>query len=180
MRTPRHALIAAALIGLAACGAPVPSGTAARDDLGNSVGSPALQAAPAPAQQIVDFGGQYRFDDGLTITVSTPKSFRPSTNAYPHSDRAVAFEIAIANGGSQPYRLSGLSVSATVGGSSAKQVVDPTQGYSGIVDAGKDLPTGRDVRVTVAFAVAEQPAEMRMSLRPTATSSVVAVYCGSA
>ncbi|MTD57475.1 hypothetical protein [Amycolatopsis pithecellobii] len=176
MRTPTLALTAAALIGLAACGAPASPGIAARND----AGSPALQAAPAPAQRMLDFGGQYRFAEGITISVSTPKSFRPSTSAYPRSDRAVAFEIAIANDGPQPYRLSGLSVSAMVGGSSAKQVVDPTQGYSGIVDAGKDVPTGRDVRVTLAFAVAQQPAELRLSLRPTATSSVVAVYCGPA
>jgi hypothetical protein len=177
VRTPRHALIAAALIGLAACGAPAQGGTVARND----AGSAALQAAPAaPAQQTLYFGGQYRFTDGITISVSTPKSFRPSTSAYPHSDRAVAFEIAIRNDGAQPYRLSGLSVSATVDGSGAKQVVDPTQGYSGIVDAGKDVPTGRDVRVTLAFAVSEQPADMRLSLRPTVTSSVVAVYSGSA
>lgn len=176
MRTPRHALIVAALVGLAACGAPTPPGTTALND----IGGPALHGEPTPAQRIVDFGGQYRFDDGITISVSTPKSFRPSAAAYPRSGRAVAFEISIANDGSQPYRLSGLWVSATVGGSATKQVVDPTQGYSGIVDAGKDLASGRDVRVTLAFAVAEQPAEMLLSLRPTANSSVIAVYTGSA
>ncbi|TNC23334.1 hypothetical protein [Amycolatopsis alkalitolerans] len=176
MRTPRHALIAAALIGLAACGAPASSGIATRND----AGSPAVQAAPTPAQATVYFGGQYRFADGITVIVSAPKPFQPSTSAYPHSDRAVAFEIAIRNDGSQPYRLSGLSVSATFDGAGAKQVVDPTQGYSGIVDAGKDVPVGRDVRVTVAFAVSEQPAQLRLSLKPTATSSVVAVYSGSA
>lgn len=177
MRTPRHALVAAALIGLAACGAPAQVETPARND----TGSPALQAAPAaPAQQALYFGGQYRFADGITISVSTPKSFRPSTSAYPHSDRALAFEIVIRNDGPQPYRLSGLSVTATIGGAGAKQVVDPTQGYSGIVEAGKDVPTGRDVRVTLAFAVSEQPADMRLCLRPTATSTVIAVYSGSA
>lgn len=177
MRTLRHVLAATALAGLVACGAPAQTETVARND----VGSPALQAAPAaPAQQTLLFGGQYRFANGITISVSTPKSFQPSTSAYPHSDRAVAFEIAIRNDGDQPYRLSGLSVSATVDGSGAKQVVDPTQGYSGIVDAGKDVPAGRDVRVTLAFAVAEQQTEMKLALRPTATSNVVAVYCGAA
>ncbi|TVT20648.1 hypothetical protein FNH06_20125 [Amycolatopsis acidiphila] len=169
-------MVAAALVGLVACGAPAQTETVARND----VGSPALQAAPAPAQQTLYFGGQYRFADGITISVSTPKSFHPSSSAYPRSDRAVAFEIAIRNDGDQPYRLSGLSVSATVDGTGAKQVVDPTQGYSGIVDAGKDLPMGRDVRVTLAFAVAEQQTAMKLSLRPTATSTVVAVYCGAA
>ncbi|GAA4668104.1 MULTISPECIES: hypothetical protein [Amycolatopsis] len=176
MRTPRHVLAAAALIGLVACGAPAQTATVAR----NEAGSPAVQAAPVPAQQVLDFGGQYRFADGITISVSTPKSFQPSVSAYPHSDRAAAFEIAVRNDGPQPYRLSGLSVSATVAGTGAKQLVDPTQGYSGIVDAGKDVPTGRDVRFTLAFAVPVEPAELKLSLRPTATSAVVAVYCGAA
>ncbi|HEX5271463.1 MAG TPA: hypothetical protein VFW33_13295 [Gemmataceae bacterium] len=175
MRTPRHVLIAAALLGLTACGAPAQVHSVEA----NAGGNPAVQAAPAPAQQTIFFGGQYRFADGITISVSTPKSFRPSSSAYPRTDRAVAFEIAIRNDGDQPYRLSGLSVSATVAGAAAKQVVDSTQGYNGIVDAGKDVAPSRDVQVTLAFSVPEQPAEMRLSLRPTATSSVVAVYCGS-
>lgn len=174
MRTLRHVLVAAALVGLAACGAPAQTETVARNDIGN----PALRAEPLPAQHLVAFGGQYRFTSGIMISVSTPKSFQPSSSAYPHSERAVAFEIAIRNDGDQPYRLSGLSVSANVDGTGAKQVVDPTQGYAGIVDAGKDVPSGRDVRVTLAFAVQRQPSEMRLSLRPTATSTSVAVYWG--
>lgn len=113
------------------------------------------------------------------MSVSTPKPFQPSNSAYPRSDRAAAFEITVRNDGPQPYRLSGLGVSATVGGDAAKQLVDPTQGYSGIVDAGKDVPSGRDTRFTLAFAIGDSPAAMRLSLRPTATSTVVAVYCGS-
>jgi hypothetical protein len=167
-------MVAAALLGLTACGAPAQVGSGMPDE-----GNPAAQAA-TPAQQGVYFGEQYRFADGIMISVSTPKSFRPSPSAYPHCRRAVAFEIVIRNNGEQPYRLSGLSVSATVGGNVAKQVVDSTQGYSGIVDAGKDVQPSRDVQVTLAFAVPEQPSEMWLSLRPTASSSVVAVYRGSA
>lgn len=175
MRTTRHVLIAAALVGLAACGAPSPPGVA-RNDAGN----PAIQGAPAqPAEQMLAFGAQYRFADGITVSVSTPKAFQPSSSAYPQSARAAAFEITIRNDGAQPYQLSGLAVSATLDGDTAKQLVDPTQGYSGIVDADKDVPPGRDASFTLAFAIADTPAAMRLSLRPTATSSTVAVYCGS-
>jgi hypothetical protein len=175
VRTPRHVLIAAALIGLTACGAQAPAGVA-RNDAGN----PAVQGVSGePAQQLLSFGGQYRFADGLTMSVSPPKPFQPSSSAYPRSDRAAAFEVTVRNDGAQPYRLSGLGISATVDGDMAKQLVDPTQGYSGIVDAGKDVPSGRDASFTLAFAIANAPAAMRLSLRPTATSPVVAVYCGS-
>jgi hypothetical protein len=175
VRSRRLVLVAAALLWLTACGAPTQVDRGVPGDGGN----PAAQAA-TPAQPAVYFGGQYRFADGVTISVSAPKSFRPSTSAYPRCQRAVAFEIAIRNDGDQPYRLSGLSVSATVGGTLAKQVVDSTQGYSGIVDADKDVQPSRDVQVTLAFAVPEELSEMSLSLRPTATSSVVAVYGGSA
>ncbi|WP_186382291.1 hypothetical protein [Amycolatopsis rhizosphaerae] len=175
MRTRRHVLIAAALFGLTACGAPTQVGSGALPD----GGSPAVQAA-TPQQQTVGFGEQYRFTDGITISVSAPKSFRPSVSAYPHSDRAVAFELTIRNDSAQPYKLSGLIVSANVAGGAAKQVVDSPQGYSGIVDAGKDVQPAHDVQVTLAFAVPDQPVEMALSLRPTATSPVVAVYHGSA
>ncbi|NKQ54817.1 hypothetical protein HFP15_18185 [Amycolatopsis sp. K13G38] len=174
MRAFRRIVPAVALvIGLAACGAQ------AQDNAGSAGGSRALQAA-APTPEMVGFGGQYRFSDGITVSVTTPKSFQPSASAYPRSDRGVAFDIVIRNDGDQSYQLSGLSVTATVGGVTAKQLVDSTQGYSGIIDAGKDVPPQRDVRVTLAFAVPSQPSEMRLSLRPAPTTPVVAVYSGSA
>lgn len=175
MRTPRHTLAALALMAVTACGAPaqVEGGST------STGGDVPLQQA-MPALRTMDFGGQFRFDDGVTVSVSAPKPFKPSNSAYPRSDRAVAFEIIIRNEGDQPYRLSGLSVSATVGDVPSKQVVDSPQGYSGIVDAGKDVQPGRDVRVNLAFAAPPEPTEMRLTLRPTAASPVVAVYYGPA
>jgi hypothetical protein len=168
-------MAALVLVAVTACGAP------AQVDGGSTStgGDVALQQA-VPALRTVDFGGQFRFDDGIAVSVSSPKPFRPSSSAYPRSDRAVAFEILIRNDSEQPFRLSGLSVSATVGEVASKQVVDSTQGYSGIVEAGKDVQPGRDVRVNLAFTAPPQPAEMKLTLRPTATSPVIAVYCGAA
>ncbi|NIH82027.1 hypothetical protein [Amycolatopsis viridis] len=175
MRTPRHAMAALVLVAVTACGAPAQVGSGSTSTGGDIAAQQAL-----PALRTLDFGGQFRFADGIAVSVSAPKPFKPSDSAYPHSDRAVAFEIIIRNEGAQPYRLSGLSVSATVGDVASKQVVDSTQGYSGIVEAGKDVQPGRDVRVNLAFAAPPQTAEMKLTLRPTATSPVIAVYCGRA
>jgi len=172
VRAFRRIVPAVALIGIAACGAPAHGDSVAAD-----AGSHPMAAEPAP--QAVTFGGQYRFGDGITISVAAPKSFRPSTSAYPRSDRGVAFDITIRNDGDQSYQLSGLSVAAAIGGAAAKQLVDSTQGYSGIVDAGKDVPPTRDVHVTLAFAVPDQQCVMHLSLRPSATTPVVAIYSGS-
>jgi len=168
-------MAALVLMGAAACGAPAPV-----EQGSTSTGGDVTLQEATPALRTVDFGGRFRFADGIAVSVSEPKPFRPSSSAYPRSDRAVAFEIFIRNDGDQPYRLSGLNVSATVDGVASKQVVDSTQGYSGIVEATKDVQPGRDVRVDVAFTAPPQPAEMRLTLRPTATSSVIAVYCGPA
>ncbi|HKS47246.1 MAG TPA: hypothetical protein VJT49_19475 [Amycolatopsis sp.] len=175
MRTPSTLLAAFTLLAVTACGAagPVNSGS-------TSTGGQPLTQGATPMQQTMYFGAQYRFDEGLIIGVSTPKSFRPSGSAYPASSRAVAFEISIRNDGDQPYQLSGLSVSATVASVAAKQVQDPTQGYSGIIDAGKDVQPGRDTQVTLAFAVPDQPTQLQLCVRPSTNSPAVAVYGGSA
>lgn len=175
MRTPSTLLAAFILLAATACGAPgqVEGGSTSAD------GQPLAQAA-SPVQQTIPFGGQYRFSDGVTIVVSMPKSFQPSGSAYPTSSRAVAFEISIRNDSGQPYQLSGLSVSATAAGAPAKMVVDSTQGYSGIVDAGKDVQPGYDTQVTLAFAVPDQTALLQLTVRPATTSPAVALFAGPA
>lgn len=175
MRTPSTLLAALTLVAVAACGAPdqVSGGS-------TSTGRQALEQGVEPIPHTMHFGDQYRFGTGVTVVISAPKSFHPSGSAYPRSNRAVAFEIAIRNDGDQPYRLSELSVSAMVDGAAAKQMVDSTQGYSGIVDADKDVKPGRDARVTLAFAVPDETVPLRLTVRPTANSPVAAVYSGPA
>lgn len=174
MRTPSTLVAALTLVVVAACGASgqVSSGSA-------STSTQPLAQGAGPGEPTMRFGDQYRFGDGVTIVISSPKSFNPSGSAYPHSNRAVGFEIAIRNDSDQSYRLSGLAVSATVDGAVAKQLVDSTQGYSGITDAGRDVQPGRDTRVVLAFAVPDLPSPIQLTVRPAATSQVVAIYSGS-
>jgi hypothetical protein len=175
-RIPRLLLACCAVLAAVACGVPKQPG-AAPATAGQAL---VPKGAPGPASGLLSFGAEHIFADGVAITVSTPKSFQPSPTAYPHSDRAAAFEIEVRNGGSDPYRLSGLSVTASITGIQAIQVVDSTQGFNGIVDAGKDLSPGRTVRLNLAFAVPTQPAELRLVLRPDTADPISATYCGSA
>jgi hypothetical protein len=176
VRTPSTLLAAFALLTVAACGAPgqVDGGPA------NGDRQELAQDAGPVHQQTLYFGGQYRFDNGVTVVVSPPKSFQPSSSAYPRSNRAAAFEISVRNDGGQPYQLSGLSVAVTIAGVPTKQVVDATQGYSGIVDADKDLAPNHDMQVALAFVVPDQPTELTLSVRPAAESPVAAIYRGTA
>ena len=161
-----------------ACGVPsAKDGTAA---LG-AAGSPA--GAGASASQTgndLKFGTDHRFASGLTISVGSPKSFRPSPSAYPQSPRGAAFDVQLTNDGTTTYKLSGLTVTATAAGVAVKQVVDTTQGFTGIADAGKDVLPGRSVHVTLAFAVPEEQTQLRLQIRPSATEAAAVTYCGPA
>jgi hypothetical protein len=178
VRTPSTLLAAFTLCAVAICGA---CGASGQESNGStSAGDQALAEDAGPVAQTMNFGAPYRFPDGVTVVISAPRPFHPSDSAYPRSNRAVAFEIGVRNDGDQPYHLSGLSVSATVEGAVAKQVVDSMQGYSGIVDADKHVQPGRDTGVTLAFAVPDEPHPIRLTVRTGEAGPVVAVYSGSA
>lgn len=177
LRTPGRFLAACTLLALTACGATeasVPPGPAAP-------GEPAVQASPATAQDgSTPFGQEYRFESGLTLMISTPKSFTPSSSAYPRSPRAAAVEVSIYNGGEQPFRPTNLTATAKVDGEAAKQLVDPTQGFNGVADAATDLPPGRNIRLTMAFAMPERTAELAISVQPDSSVPATANYRGPA
>ncbi|MFK0246300.1 hypothetical protein ACIQUM_16480 [Amycolatopsis azurea] len=175
-RTPKLLLAACSLLLAAACGVQAPEKGAAV--LGAD--APAQGLAATHAEGDLAFGAAHRFPTGVTIAVSAAKSFRPSASAYPQSPRAVAFGIEVTNAGDGTYRLSGLSVTGEVDGESSlvKQVVDPTQGYNGIADAGKDVAPGRSVHLTLAFAVPDKPVRLRLQVRPSPAEPVAAKYCG--
>jgi hypothetical protein len=157
-----------------ACGVPAAQeGTAA-------LGAGGAGASAAHAGNDLEFGADHRFASGLTISVGSPKSFKPGPSAYPQSPRGAAFDVQLTNDGATTYKLSGLTVSATTSGSAVKQVVDTTQGFTGITDAGKDVPPGRSVRVTLAFAVPQEPTQLRLQIRPSATEAAAVTYCGPA
>ncbi|MET8849362.1 hypothetical protein [Amycolatopsis sp. NPDC004625] len=167
------------LLGLAvACGVTsAHDGTAALGAGGSPAGA---GASAAPAGNDLRFGADHRFPSGLTISVGSPTSFRPSPSAYPQSPRGAAFDVELTNEGSTTYKLSGLAVTATAAGAPVKQVVDTTQGFTGITDAGKDVLPGRSVHLTLAFAVPQEPAQLRLQLRPSATETTAVTYCGPA
>jgi hypothetical protein len=176
-RSPKIMFIAGLLSLAVACGVPAPQQGSA--SLGTG-GSPAGAAAAQAANEL-EFGTDHRFANGVTISVAAPKSFRPSSAAYPNSPRAAAFDIAVVNAGTDTFKLSGLSVVATTAsGATVKQVVDTAQGFNGIADAGKDVLPGHSVLVTLAFAVPQAQTTLRLQVRPSTTEPTAVTYCGPA
>lgn len=125
-----------------------------------------------------EFGREHLFANGLSITVSKPQSFKPSSTADPRVERALAFVITIANGTDRRYRLSGVSVTVSADGEPCREVIDSTQGFNGNIDAGRDLPVAKRVRMTLAFAAKKEPSAVRLEVRPDPNSPATARYVG--
>ncbi|MEU6642002.1 hypothetical protein ABZ863_05570 [Saccharomonospora sp. NPDC046836] len=172
----RPALAACALLALTACGTSAAHDTPVTSAPDTVTSSDRATPAEAP---VIAFGSDHRFASGLVVTVGNPKTFKPSESAYPRADRAAAFGVVVYNETGQTYRISGLAVNATVDDQQTKQLVDPTQGYNGIVDADRDVQPGQIVRFSLAFAVPDRTTAVRLTIRPDSAGSTTAVYGGS-
>ncbi|WP_253769188.1 hypothetical protein [Goodfellowiella coeruleoviolacea] len=122
------------------------------------------------------------WQNGLAITISEPKSLAPSDTAYPKAPRAAVFEVTVSNGGSNPYKPSELSVRAIVAGEHAQEVLDSAQGLNGIASANEEVLPGKQLTTTLAFAMPEQRAPVKVTVQPSTSSQVTpeAVYEGQA
>ncbi|WP_018685095.1 hypothetical protein [Actinokineospora enzanensis] len=111
--------------------------------------------------------------NGLTLTISAPRAFAPTQPPSPETPRAVGFDMTVQNDGTTSYRPTLLSLTATADGLQIRQVIDATQGYTGAVGT-DDVPPGRSVRFSVAFAVPEERVNMLVSAQPDPSSAAVA------
>lgn len=163
----------ASLVWLAGCGGAV-SPDAAREGSSATV-ERARAGLPAPRS-----GEPTPLGDGLSIAVSQPVSFVPTGNASPAAERAVGFEMTVRNEGVVAYRPTLLALIASAGDEATRQVIDSTQGYSGVVGAAEIAP-GRSMRFSVAFAVPPVKTEVRVHARPDpGRPTVVTVFDGVA
>jgi hypothetical protein len=91
------------------------------------------------------------------------------------------FELTVENGTAAVYKPSQLAIKATIGGQPAQEVVDPAQGLGGYVAAQEDLPPGKTVQLTVAFAVPQQATDLRILVRPDVVDGApAAAFAGTA
>ena len=160
---------------LAGCGA------AANPQL-SAVASNANPAVSQAARSLdAAFGDRRTWPNGLAITISQPRSLKPSSTAYPQAARAAVFELTVENGTSSTYKPSQLALKATIDSQPTQEVVDPAQGLGGYVAAQEDLAPGKSVQLTVAFAMPQQPADLRILVLPDVIDSVPAVaFAGTA
>lgn len=142
-------------------------------------------ASPTAAAERSDYRSSEqagtRLGNGVTLIVSAPRSFTPTDTAYPRAARAVVFDMVIENSGNTVYRPAQLSFVATVDGVVAEQVIDSTQGYTGVVGAIDEVLPNQDLRFAVAFGVPVEPSAVRVEVRPdTVSTDAVPIYDGTA
>lgn len=134
----------------------------------NATGISPVAAPDAVSGRTAKFGERRTVSGGaLTVTVLAPKSFVPGDSAYPRSPRAVVFEVAVENRGTRTYRPAQLVVKATgPTGQAVDPVVDKTQGYTGGANADVEVPPGKNIRLTFAFAVPADPTDLTVTVQP--------------
>jgi len=170
----RLAVAACVLLVLAACSTARPTYEARQ-----SFDAPTPGAA-AERSDYVAKGVTRKIGDDVTLSVSTPTSFTPTEEAYPKAVRAVAFELVIDNRGDTVYRTAQLLFVATADGLPADQIIDSTQGYSGVTSTEDEVLPRQTVRFSIAFGVPTQSCAVRVAVRPGSdAASAIPVFDGT-
>lgn len=172
MRKLMRLLTACALLAVTSCAVATDNGAAP-----SGVGDRTTKPPHGSSYPVVTFGEQHRFASGLVVAVSKPTTFQPSDAASPAAEYAIAFEISLHNKTGHRYKLSEMAVTLTVGDTRAARLIDPTQGYTGIVAPESDgLPTDQRTQVNLAFAVTPDPVDLELTLQPRKTKPAKVIY----
>jgi hypothetical protein len=170
----RLAVAACVLLVLTACG----TGRAA-DEARQSLQPPTPSAAAERSDYLARGGVTRSVRDDITLSVSAPTSFTPTEEAHPKAIRAVAFELVLLNESDTVYRPAQLSFVATADGMPADQVIDSTQGYTGVVGAIDEVLPNQTLRFAVAFGVPNQPCVVRVAVRESSAASAIPIFDGT-
>lgn len=129
--------------------------------------APAPSPEPAPSEDsgIYSFGQAAKYDDGITVKVSAPSTFKPGPYAAgaEGAKHSIVVTITITNGTALPFDPSLAVETLTSGDVEASQIFDSEQ--LGDKPTTKVLP-GRSVKYRAAFAVAN-PKDLTLGFAPS-------------
>lgn len=119
----------------------------------------------APQQEgVAPFGTAYKWDDGLSLTVSQPEPYKPSRWAAGNSKftKFVVFEIRVVNNTGGPWEPGLIYATVQSANQEGARVFDSGQLPP---DPSTKLLDGREVTFKMAFGVAD-PEDLVMEIRP--------------
>ena len=131
-------------------------------------GTPANASAPVEESTTGAFGQKYTWPDGVAVTVSGPKAYRPSSSAATSQAavRYVSMTVTLTNGSDKNVEATGTSLAVTANGAPAEEVFDSAKGIGGSPTS-TVLP-GKSVTYTVAVGVpTKEKADLQVEVRPS-------------
>lgn len=135
--------------------------------------APAVPGAPADtgsdaASTTGGFGQRITWPDGVAVTVSQPKAYRPSSSAATSQSAAryVSMTVTLTNGSDKNVEATGTALAVTANGTPADEVFDSVKGIGGSPTS-TVLP-GKSITYTVAFGVpTKEQTELQVDVRPS-------------
>ncbi len=148
------AAVSAALIAFAltACGSSGDSpGIVIKPGAGTAASAPATPAtddSQEPASPT--FGDTYKFEDGISVSISAPKKFKSS---YPEDVKGTSVKMTVkfTNGTSKTVDPTMILISASSGESESEEIFDGDKGLNGGPDT--KLKPGKSVKWDIGFDV---------------------------
>jgi hypothetical protein len=111
-------------------------------------------ASARPEQETLAFGKAYTWDDGVSMTVGKPESFRPSEfAAVEKGKRYLKFTVTVVNKSDKPVDLGLTYISVQSNDKEADEVFDAGSGLKGPPDT--KVLKGRKSAFDVGFGVAD-------------------------
>lgn len=136
--------------------------------VGDNRPSATKTADATPAEPInPTFGETFEWSDGLSVTVSAPSEFVPSSSALAGPAASyLAFTVTLVNGTDQNYEPGGFFATMQSGNAEAEQVFDIEQEFSGGPQT--VLLPGREVEFKIGFGV-NDPTDLVLQVMPDFT-----------
>lgn len=180
-KTNRRLALALVALGAAtaiACGGSSDTGTVNSGDAGKPAAGDTKAAAPKTAKMGVD---TVTLGSGLKVSTGKPAKYTPSGYAAGHQagNKAIAVQVTIANGTSEPFDLALVHLTAAFGadGTQADRVFDSSKG---LTDFEGTLAPGQKRTAKLAFSAATQDTKLiALTVEPNAFENATALFEGS-
>lgn len=162
------ALSATLLIALSACSGGGPTGEASQPASAPAAApAPVTEPQPEPAgtSGTSKFGQVWKYEDGVTLTVSKPAAGTATETATAPGKALSIYTVTIVNGGKEPLKPTAFpTVNFGPEGVSAEQVYDSAQGLSDSFD--NTILPGKRATVKYAFDMPVNAKDVIFSITP--------------
>ena len=129
------------------------------------VTTPASETTTEEQATTGKFGQTHTWNDGISVTVSAPKAYKPSDSAMTGKEKNnVVFTITLVNKSGKVFDPTMFSASMQSGNTEAEQVFDSANDVGGSPQT--KLLNGREAKFQIAFNVSN-PKDLVMEVRPS-------------